>query len=325
MSKRKICFLLVIFSLFTLFIGLCFGSVSLQLTSLFQRDHLDSQLFLQIRAPRVMLAFLIGGSIAVSGVVIQSVLSNPLASAYTLGISSGASLGAAAILISGLTFFSSFTLPFTGFMGALLTIFLVIALSRLIDNELQSQSLLLIGMVLTFALSAVLTIITFFFKDYLQQLIFWQMGSFSGSTWQKVGLFSLIAGISCLILWQKSAQLDLLSLGEEEALMLGVEVKHLKKSLLVFASLLIGSAVSLVGVIGFIDLIAPHIVRKYLGALHRYLIPCSFLMGGCLMVIADLLARTLLLPREIPVGAITAIIGAPFFMYVYMKNRGENR
>ena len=148
------------------------------------------------------------------------------------------------------------------------------------------------------------------------------MGSFSGSNWTKIVIYCPIAILSTLFLWGDANNLDVLGLGEEQAMLSGVEVKTVKLRIILFASLLAGSAVSFVGVIGFVDLIAPHIVRRYLGATHRWLIPGSALLGGTLMVLGDTIARTILSPREIPIGAVTALIGAPFFLYIYFQKRG---
>jgi len=269
------------------------------------------------------LVFLVGAALAVSGTVMQSLLGNPLASAYTLGVSSGASLGAALIIVSGITLplFPNFTLPLTGFIFGLATVFIVLAMSQRLDQQLSNQTVILAGMVMTLFVGAMLTIVTALFKDHLQQLVFWQMGSFSGSKWAKIQIFLPILLFGTIALWFSARSLDVLSLGEEEALISGVDVRTIKLWVMVLAALLAGSAVSFVGVIGFVDLIAPHVIRRYFGASHRWVIPGAALLGGSMMVVGDTISRTLLSPQEIPIGAVTALIGAPFFAYVYFKRK----
>jgi len=332
MSKKSRLLLALLLSSIVLLAGVKIGSVSVSFSTLFETifsansnrlDETTTTILWNVRFPRVVMAFLVGAALAVSGTVMQSLLGNPLASAYTLGVSSGASLGAALVIITGFTIpiLSGFVLPFVGFIFGLVTVFIVLIMSQRLDQKMTNQTVILVGMVMTLFVGAMLTMLTALFKDYLQQLVFWQMGSFSGSTWGKIQIFIPIVFIGTVCLWLDSSGLDVLSLGEEQALISGVEVKHLKLRVMVLAALLAGSAVSFVGVIGFIDLIAPHVIRRYFGAAHRWVIPCSALLGGSLMVLGDTISRTLLSPQEIPIGAVTALIGAPFFMYVYFNKR----
>ena len=214
-------------------------------------------------------------------------------------------------MVTGVTasILGAFLLPLTGFIFGLATVFLVLLFTQTMDSQMSNQTVVLVGMIMTLFVGAILTLITALFQDYLKQLVFWQMGS-------------PILLVSSLFLWFDANALDVLGLGEEHAMLAGVEVKTAKLRIILLASLLAGSAVSFVGVIGFVDLIAPHIVRRYLGATHRWLIPGSAILGGTIMVIGDTIARTILSPREIPIGAVTALIGAPFFLYIYFKKRG---
>lgn len=223
-------------------------------------------------------------------------------------------------MVTGVTasILGTFLLPLTGFIFGLATVFLVLLFTQTMDSQMSNQTVVLVGMIMTLFVGAILTLITALFQDYLKQLVFWQMGSFSGSNWQKIAIYCPILLVSSLFLWFDANALDVLGLGEEHAMLAGVEVKTAKLRIILLASLLAGSAVSFVGVIGFVDLIAPHIVRRYLGATHR-LIPGSAILGGTIMVIGDTIARTILSPREIPIGAVTALIGAPFFLYIYFK------
>lgn len=332
MNKQSRLLIAVVLSIIVVFFGIKIGSVSIPFDILIQAlfskgdKQLDATIVTilwQVRLPRVVLAFLVGAALAVSGTVMQSLLGNPLASAYTLGVSSGASLGAALIIVSGITLplFPNFTLPLTGFIFGLATVFIVLMMSQRLDQQLSNQTVILVGMVMTLFVGAMLTIVTALFKDHLQQLVFWQMGSFSGSTWAKIQIFLPILLIGTLALWFSASSLDVLSLGEEEAMISGVDVRTIKLWVMVLAALLAGSAVSFVGVIGFVDLIAPHVIRRYFGASHRWVIPGAALLGGSMMVVGDTISRTLLSPQEIPIGAVTALIGAPFFAYVYFKRK----
>ena len=276
-----------------------------------------------LRLPRVLLAFLVGGSLAMSGAVCQSILRNPLASPYILGVSSGASLGAGIIIVSGIAIplLGGFTLPLTGFIFGLLTVFLVAAFSSRIDRSMSNNTIILCGMVLSLFLNAVLTMLSAIFSDDLRRIALWQMGSFALRGWTYVWLLLpfLVTGTAGIIFYTK--EMDVLSFGDDQAKSSGVETGSLRKKLLAFCAVLTGASVALSGVIGFVDLIAPHAARRITGSRHRHLIPMSFILGGSLMVCTDLVARTVVSPSELPVGAITALIGAPFFAWVYFRRR----
>jgi iron complex transport system permease protein len=276
-----------------------------------------------LRLPRVLLAFLVGGCLAISGAVCQSVLRNPLASPYILGVSSGASLGAGIIIISGIAIplLGGFTLPLTGFVFGLLTVFFVTAFSSRIDKSMSNNTIILCGMVLSLFLNALLTTLSAVFSDDLRRIALWQMGSFAMRGWTYVKMFLpfLIIGTAGILLYTR--EMDILSFGDEHAKSAGVETGALRKKLLVLCAILSGSAVALSGVIGFVDLIAPHAARRIIGSRHKQLIPMSFILGGSLMAVTDLIARTVISPSELPVGAITALIGAPFFAWVYFRRR----
>lgn len=271
--------------------------------------------------PRVLLAFLVGGCLATSGAVVQSILKNQLASPYTLGVSSGASLGAGLVIITGITIpvIGSFTLPFVGFIFGLFTVYLVILFSSKIDKTMSNNTIILAGMVFSLFVNALLTTLTAMFSEDLKRIALWQMGSFAMKGWTYVGLiipFCLVGMIGTLMY---TKEMDILTFGEEQAQSVGVDTSKVKTKLFIFSAVLTGGAVSLSGTIGFVDLIAPHVVRKIFGSNHKYVIPMSFLFGGCLMVVTDLIARSIFAPTELPVGAVTALIGAPFFAYVYFK------
>ena len=279
-----------------------------------------------LRMPRAVMAFLTGAALAASGAAMQSVLRNPLASSYTLGVSSGASLAAALVIMTGFTIplVGSYTQVVCGFLGGLGTVFLAIGLATRFDHNLENTTVILTGMVLSLFVNALLTLVTAFSKEHLQQLVFWQMGSFSGQTWRNCGVLAVLTLLGVLALTRYGREMDLMTFGEEQALSAGVELKKVKFILLALAALLTGSAVAFVGVIGFVDLISPHVVRRMFGSNHRLVVPMSALFGGSFMVLADLVARTVVSPQELAVGAVTALVGAPFFAYVYfVRRKGE--
>ena len=278
----------------------------------------DVAIIWSIRLPRVLLAFTVGGALAASGAVVQSVLKNPLASPYTLGVSSGASLGVGLLVVSGISipFLGNFSLPLVGFISSLLTMIIVLVFASKVDKELSNSTIILSGMVFSLFFNAALTAL---FTNKIEAITMWQMGSFSMRGWSylKAGIPFFLIGIIGIMAFVK--EMDVLTFGEEQAKSIGVEAEKVKKYLFLFVAILTGSAVSISGTIGFVDLIAPHIVRKIFGSKHSYVIPMSIVFGGCLMVITDLISRTIIVPSELPVGAVTAIIGAPFFAYLYFK------
>lgn len=272
-----------------------------------------------IRLPRVLLAFFAGAALSASGAAIQSVLNNPLASPYTLGVSSGASVGAGFVIVLGINLLGTFSLAAAGLMGAVLSMGLVIAFSSGIDRNLGSVSVVLTGMVLSLFLSAGVNLMAYFSGDRYKQIMKWQTGTFSGRGWNYTVVMAAVCIIGVILLMLHSRELDLLTFGNEQAISAGVDAGKVKTRLLLISAVLTGTAVAFSGVIGFIDMIVPQAVRKVFGAEHRYIIPMSAAAGGCFMVICDMIARTILAPNEISVGIITAVIGAPIFAYIFMK------
>nr|WP_317325598.1 iron ABC transporter permease [uncultured Flavonifractor sp.] len=277
-----------------------------------------------MRFPRAVLAFLAGAALSASGTVMQSVLKNPLASSYTLGVSSGASLCAALVMVTGFTIpvlGTLFTLPAAGFAGGLATVFLALAFASRLDGKMENQTVILVGMVFSLFVNAILTLLTSLSREHLQQMVFWQMGGFTGRDWSHVAVMFPVLVVSLLVLQWFSPEMDIMSFGEEQAMSMGVDLKRVKLILIGIAALLTGTAVSLVGVIGFVDLIAPHVVRRLFGSSHRLVLPMSALFGGGFLMLAELISRTVMAPTLIPVGAVTALVGAPFFALVFFRGR----
>ena len=284
-------------------------------------DNNSVAIIWNLRLPRVLLAFIVGGSLSISGAVVQSVLKNPLASPYTLGVSSGASLGVGLLIVTGFSipFIGKLTMPIVGFLCGIGTVFVIVKFASTVDKGMSNTTIILTGMVFSLFFNAILTTITALYSEDIKSIVLWQMGSFSMKGWSyvKIGLPFFIIGIIGVMIY--STEMDILSFGEEQAKSVGVDTAKIKRNLLVFSALLTGSAVAISGTIGFVDLIVPHLVRRIFGAKHKNVIPLCAILGGCFMVITDLVARTIIVPSELPVGAITALIGAPFFAYIYFK------
>ncbi|MDR0838262.1 MAG: iron ABC transporter permease [Oscillospiraceae bacterium] len=286
-------------------------------------SNINAEILWKIRLPRALMAFIVGGALAASGTVMQSVLRNPLASSYTLGVSSGASLGAGLVMLTGasFSFVGMFTLPLVGFVFGLGTVFLAMGMTARLDRNMENQTIILMGMVLSLFVNAILTLVTALSREHLQQLVFWQMGSFSSKYWIHVAVVAPLLVVCLILLMRYTREMDIMTFGEEQALSAGVELKNIKFLLIAICALMTGTAVAFVGTIGFVDLIAPHVVRRVFGVKHVVVLPVSALFGGAFMALADLVSRTVLAPQELPVGAVTALIGAPFFAYVYFKRR----
>lgn len=278
---------------------------------------------LKTRLPRVLLAFLVGAALSAGGGAVQSVLKNPLASPFTLGVSSGAAFGAAIAIAFGITvpLAANLTLAAAGLIFAVLTVAVSLALARIADKSLESAGIVLTGMVMSLFLNALVNIVAWLSGDKYELIMRWQAGSFSGRGWDSVKILAVVLVIGMIIFLALSRELDILTFGEETARSIGVSTAKVKWILLITVAVLSGCAVSFAGVIGFIDLIAPHIARRLFSSRHKVLLPMSALIGGTFMVIADLAARTLAVPRELPVGTVTALIGAPFFAVIYFKRR----
>ncbi len=274
----------------------------------------------KIRFPRVILSAIVGAGLAAGGTAIQSVLKNPLASPYTLGVSSGASFGVALSIFFKVTIpiLGAFTLPFIGFVFAFATIFFVLLLTNRFDKNFANNTIVLIGMITSLFINAILTLLIYFSGDDAKQIIYWQMGSLSSKNWNHVVIILPFFIIGVIGLFFLNRELDALSFGENSAKSLGVDVKKVKLYLILFASIITGSLVSITGTIGFIDMVSPHIARKLVGSRHVYVLPTAMIIGAIFLVMADLVSRTIVSPSELPVGSITALIGAPFFAYIYL-------
>ena len=274
----------------------------------------------QFHIPRVLLAALVGLSLAVAGAALQGLLLNPLADPYMIGVSSGAAVGAGIGVLLGLQgWMMGFGIPLMAFAFAVIAVRAVYGLARK-GGRVSTLSFLLAGVVVGSFMWAVLTFLMTVGSDsHLEAIVFWTMGSFAAADWSRVAVILPFAVAGSLALCAFARDLNLFSLGEESARHLGIETEPLKRKLITLTALLTAAAVSVSGTIGFIGLMVPHITRRIVGPDHRILIPCSALLGALLMIAADSVARTVMAPGEIPVGIITALLGAPFFLYLLRK------
>ncbi len=278
---------------------------------------------LEVRLPRIISASLVGGGLAVAGCVFQSLLQNPLADPYTLGISSGAAFGASIALflnmIGIIMLPTSYMIPLCAFIGGLATLYAVFALSAP-SARLSPNSLILSGIIISAILSAGISFIKFMADEQVNAIIFWIMGSFIGKSWPDVLLLIVLVIPSALIIFAHARELDIMTFGERASESLGIDSKKVRKRLLITSSLATAGCVSVSGIIGFVGLIVPHLVRMIVGPGNKLLIPCSFLLGSILMLGADTVTRVVL-PTELPIGVLTALIGGPVFCYIFLKTQ----
>ena len=319
---------ILLISLIVIFIGsITLGSFDFSIKALLSSSNsLDNIVLLEIRIPRVFLAAFVGASLGLSGASLQGLFRNPLADPGLIGVSAGAALGASLIIVLGSGvlpdfIFGTLILPISAIIGASL----VISLLYLFTQGFGYQGItymLLVGIAVNAFASVGIGILTYISTDSeLRGLTFWTMGSFGGASWQLIMPAIIIITLTMIWMIPSSRKLDLLQLGEPEAYRLGVDVKKLKFKVIISSAITVGISVSLSGMIGFVGLVVPHLVRLIGGVNHNYLLPGSALLGASLMMSADLISRILIQPAELPVGLITSAIGAPFFLWLIFRIR----
>ncbi len=283
----------------------------------------EETIVLGIRLPRVILGALVGSCLALSGAALQSLFRNPMADPYILGISSGAALGALLVFVYGAAaVFTIYSIPVMAFIFGLGTIFLVYNVAR-IGNLVPVNTLLLAGVAISALLSACNSFLMFSAGHNLNAIMFWIMGGLSGRGWDYVWIMVPFTIIGVIVMITLTRQLNAMMFGEESAQYLGIEVEKQKKILLITTALITSAAVSVSGIIGFVGLIIPHIVRLATGPDHRILVPVCIFAGALFIVSADMIARIIIAPSELPLGILTALCGAPFFLYLLRSRRGE--
>jgi iron complex transport system permease protein len=305
------------------------GAMPLSLRTLWQAPLSDLawQIWLTIRLPRVLLAVLTGMALAVSGAVMQGLFRNPLADPGLLGISSGAGLAVAlsVVLPVSLPPLLALWLPsLAAFAGSLVVTLLIFSFSRLAQG--QMARLLLVGIAINALCGAAVGVLSWLSNDQqLRQLSLWGMGSLAGAQWPSLLVCALLIVPALLLVQTRARRLNLLQLGEEDAHYMGVDVKRTQRQLLVLSALLVGTAVAVSGIIGFVGLVVPHVMRFCLGSDHRWLLPGAALAGAILLLLADTLARTVVIPAEMPVGLLTSLLGGPWFLWqILRQQRGLN-
>ena len=282
-------------------------------------EILDSPIFWRLRLPRVLMSVLTGAVLSVCGAAYQSIFRNPLTDPYVLGVSSGASLGAAVAILLGLEAFL-WGVGGMALVAALLTVLFIYRIAS-IGNRMHTTTLLLTGVCLTLLISAVISFLMVLHHDKMDSIIFWTMGSFGSVSWTDVAVLAPVAAVGIgVVLWH-ARDLNLLLAGSEAARSMGVEVEKVKRLLLLFTTLMVAFAVSSCGVIGFVGLIVPHAVRLVAGPDNRRVVPYAMLCGALFVLVCDTLARTMLRPSELPVGSLTSMVGAPLFIYLLYKSK----
>lgn len=292
-------------------------------------DEPQAAVLLSIRLPRVLLGMLVGGGLAIAGAAMQGLFRNPLADPGLLGVSSGAALAAFAAMVFGAgvhavlpSVYAAWLLPLAAFGGALIALLTLYALARDVGGRVQVSVMLLAGIAVNALCGAGVGLLAWLASDaQLRSFTFWSMGSLGGALWPTLAITAPLILFAAIALGRLARPLDVLALGETDALHLGVRVERLKLAIILLCALMVGVAVSVSGAIGFMGLVVPHLLRMAGGPDHRWLMPASFLGGGILLTIADLAARTWAAPAELPIGILTALVGGPFFLGLLARGR----
>ncbi|WYS08275.1 iron ABC transporter permease [Bacillus sp. FSL R5-0394] len=327
-------------TLFVVIAAVRFGSVGLSFPTVFfvlvqeglniplgqELDPGHVQIILHIRLPRVLLALFVGACLAVAGAAFQGLLRNPLADPYTLGVSSGAALGAVAVLFFQLAFLGAWTLPLVAMGCGFLTLVAVLYFTKILSPSLQNETVVLAGIIASAFLGAGLSLMIAMSQDELRQVINWLMGSVAMRGWAHIGLLLpfFVGGFTLLFFCRN--ELNAFMYGEETAQHLGVYVVQKKYIILIAATILTGSAVAVSGTIGFVGLVVPHMCRTLFGSDYSHLLPLAAIVGGSFLVVCDMAARVVVSPAELPIGVVTALIGAPTFAWMlYRSQRAKRR
>lgn len=330
-----------IFLCLSILLGISIGTVSVPiltiikiigakvfgLSTLETMDPMYSSIVLNIRLPRVILSGLVGASLAIAGAAFQGLLRNPLADPYTLGVSSGASVGAVLTLFFQLSIpvVGSFTLPLLSILFSFLTIFLVLTFASQIERSMRVETIILTGIIFSSFLGAIISLMIALTGDELRQIIGWLLGSVSMRGWEYIKIIFPFFIIGSALLLFNAKELNAMSFGEERAQHLGVNVQKRKLIILTAGSILTGAAVAVSGTIGFVGLVIPHLSRLLWGPDHRHLLPLSIITGSGFLILADLISRTIISPTELPIGVITALIGAPVFAIILLQRKRMER
>jgi len=326
--------LLAVALLFTMILCVCVGSVSISfsetITAVWNAlrgvpasGSITGNIILNVRLPRVLCVTLAGAALSLCGAAMQGLLRNPLADGSTMGVSSGAALGAVIAMAAG------FTLPGSGYGGIMVTamafafgsLILILSLAYSLDHSLSTNSIILIGVIFTMFISSIISLIITFASDHTRSLSFWTLGSFSGVNYDQVKLLFIALVICGGILIRFASELNAFAISEDNARHIGVNVKRVKLIVLITVSVLIGVCVSISGTISFVGLVMPHIARMLVGPNHKRLLPASLFSGAIFLLLADLTARTILSPIELSIGVVTSLVGAVAFVIIFYRTR----
>lgn len=343
--KEKVVFLtrfLFIFICLLLIINICviFGSVDVNfwdtariafgaILGKFPSDIPERfiTIVLAVRLPRVLMSGLVGAALALSGAVMQGLLKNPLADGTTIGVSSGASLGAViAIAFSAKsTLISELGTFFMSILFSFVSICLILFLAKMIDFTLSTNTVILIGVIYSMFASSITSLITTLADKEIKNIVFWSMGSIAGSTYEKVVVMAGVLVICSFILIRNGVELNAFAIGEENAMHVGVDIRRVKLRIMALVSILIGVSVSICGTIGFVGLVIPHITRIFTGPNHKKLLPISMAIGAGFLMLADMFCRTMFSPIEIPIGIITSFIGSILFVFIMIRENSNRK
>lgn len=279
-----------------------------------------------LRLPRILMAFIVGAGLALCGILMQALTKNSLADPYVLGISSGASAGAVAVIMYGWFHFAgTYHVMLGATIGAMLAIIIAIRVAT-VNNKITSTQLVLAGIAVSALFSACTNVMIYHTKtgsDKMKSALYWMIGSLSGASWDKTIYVAIVFSVIAIIICFFHKSLDVLMLGDDTAVTLGVNIRFIKLSVIILCTILTGAIVSVSGVIGFVGLVIPHITRPIVGAVHRRLIPASILVGGFFVIVCDVISRVIVAPEELPIGVVTAFFGAPFFLALIRKNQNS--
>ena len=293
------------------------------LTGHTQPEGMAAPIILSSRLPRVICAALVGASLSIGGGAMQGLLKNPLADGTTLGVSGGASLGAILAMTFGITIPG---LPFAGVMAmamlfAFLSLIIILSLAYRLDYSLSTNTIILLGIIYSMFTASVNALLVSFAGERVKDITFWLMGSLAGSSYINALALAVMALVCCGIILCCARELNAFAIGEDNARNVGVNVRRIKLTVLITVAALIGVCVSVSGTIGFVGLVTPHMVRMIVGPNHKRLLPATLFGGASFLMLADLVARTLLSPRELPIGVITSLIGAVLFLVIFFRMR----
>jgi iron complex transport system permease protein len=303
-------------------LGSLFHKMGIDLGPMPSHPNGDAVLW-NIRFPRLVMGLLVGAALGASGAVMQGVFGNPLAEPAVIGVSSGAAVGACAVIVFGWTFAGSFSIAVAAFGTALITTMIVYTLSRR-DGRTEVVTLVLMGVAMQAVCAGLIAYLVFLGDTAArEQIVFWQLGSLNGSRWQQVAVAAPCIGIGLAGVLVLSKRLDLLALGEKPARHLGVNVEVLRMTAIVLLTLAVAAAVAFSGIIGFIGLVVPHLIRMSVGPAHKVLVPASAIGGALVITTADLIARTAVDYADLPIGMLTALVGGPFFFWLLIRARAQ--